>query len=215
MAVDLARGVDWAVAVWAILKAGAAVVPAGSIAPNTEPVAKLGITVGEPSSADWVSLDDPAIKTELSTRSARPVTYADRTRALRGNDPAFAAAGSTRTYDELAAAEAKVRVDAELTFEARTFGHTAADSFAALVEPVAAGVAGASMVLVPAAPDGLSAGLAEEWVTHLFGDRAGIESLDTAELGDLQALIAGDVAPDNAGSVDVVLVLGDPRAPVA
>ncbi|WP_435831173.1 amino acid adenylation domain-containing protein [Nocardia salmonicida] len=215
VAVDLARGVDWAVAVWAILKAGAAVVPVTGAQPHTEPIAKLGITVGESRGVDWISLDDPAIKTELSTYSARPVTYADRTRALRGGDPVFVGADGTRSYDELATAGARVRADTDLTFEARTFGYGAVDSFTALVEPVAAGVAGASMVLVPETTDGLSAALAEEWVTHVFGDRAGIEALHTAELGDLQALIADDAAPGNPGSADVVLVLGDSRAQVA
>ncbi|MGC4987747.1 amino acid adenylation domain-containing protein [Nocardia salmonicida] len=215
VAVDLARGVDWAVAVWAILKAGAAVVPVTGTQPHTEPAAKLSITVGESRGVDWISLDDPAIKTELSTYSARPVTYADRTRALRGGDPVFVGADGTRSYDELATAGARVRADTDLTFEARTFGYGAVDSFTALVEPVAAGVAGASMVLVPETTDGLSAALAEEWVTHVFGDRAGIEALHTAELGDLQALIADDAAPGNPGSADVVLVLGDSRAQVA
>ncbi|WP_410874025.1 amino acid adenylation domain-containing protein [Nocardia sp. A7] len=252
VAVDLPRGVDWAVAVWAILKAGAAVIPLTGSEPRTEPTAKLGITVGEPRGVDWISLDDPAIRTELSTQSARPVTYADRTRALRGTDPAFVGADGTRSYDELATAGAQVRTDTDLTFEARTFGYSAVDSFTALVEPVAAGVAGASMVLAPcvagasfadassvsgsadagvpvqasdstavAAANGqshaneLSTVLAEEWVTHLFGDRAGIEALDTAGLGDLQALIAADAVPGNPGSAEVVLVIGDLRAPVA
>ncbi|WP_446224336.1 amino acid adenylation domain-containing protein [Nocardia sp. IBHARD005] len=257
VAVDLSRGIDWAVAVWAILKAGAAVVPVTGAELPAEPAAKLGITVGEPRGVDWISLDDPAIKTELSTQSARPVTYADRTRALRGGDPAFVGADGTRSYNELATAGAQVRADTDLTFEARTFGYGPADSFTALVEPVAAGVAGASMVLVPMANGSLSAGalarsvaqavegssatsggsvgqdapastgrdsvpgaragvtaaLAEEWVTHLFGDRAGLEALDTPELGDLQALIADDAAPGNPGAAEVVLVLGDLRAP--
>ncbi|MFD4354982.1 amino acid adenylation domain-containing protein [Nocardia sp. NPDC058518] len=229
VAVDLPRGIDWATAVWAILKAGAAVVPVTGAELPAEPAVKLGITVGEPRGVDWISLDDPAIKTELSTRSARPVTYADRTRALRGGDPAFVGADDTRSYDELATAGAQVRAGTDLTFEARTFGYGAVDTFAALVEPVAAGVAGASMVLVPAAEpaaglaaasaagatDGLSAALAEEWVTHLFGDRAGLEAVDTTELGDLQALIADDAEPGNRGAAEVVLVLGDLRAPVA
>ncbi|MFD6397979.1 amino acid adenylation domain-containing protein [Nocardia sp. NPDC060249] len=246
VAVDLPRGVDWAVAVWAILKAGAAVVPVIGTEPHGEPAAKLSITVGEPRGVDWISLDDPAIKTELSTQSARPVTYADRTRALRGGDPAFVGADGTRSYDELATAGARVRADTDLTFEARTFGYGAVDSFTALVEPVAVGVAGASMVLVPgtahqrlvaqavssvpgASPAGqspngqsdngiageVSTVLAEEWVTHLFGDRAGIETLDTAELGDLQALIADDAAPGNPGAAEIVLVLADSRAQVA
>nr|WP_307188341.1 non-ribosomal peptide synthetase [Nocardia alba] len=220
VAVDLARGVDWAVAVWAILKAGAAVVPVTGTESPAEPAAKLTITVGEPRGVDWISLDDPAIETELSTQSARPVTYADRTRALRGGDPAFVGADGTRSYDELATAGARVRADADLTFEARTFGHSAVDSFTALVEPVAAGVAGASMVLAPCVENGHAAVvtgtlLAQEWVTHLFGDRAGIEALDTTGLADLQAMIAADAMPDNPGSAETVLVLGDSRASVA
>ncbi|GGN85288.1 non-ribosomal peptide synthetase [Nocardia rhizosphaerihabitans] len=216
VAVDLPRGVDWAVAVWAVLKAGAAVLPVSGALP-VEPAAKIGITAGTAPECDfeWIVLDDPAIRTELSTQSARPVTYADRTRALRGGDPAFVGSDGVRSYDELATAGAQVRTGTELTFEARTFGTSAADSFAALVEPVAAGVAGASMVLVPDAEDGLSTALAEEWVSHLFGDRAGIEAVDTAGLDDLQALIADDAAPGNTGPAEVVLVLGDLRTPVA
>ncbi|MEU5407521.1 amino acid adenylation domain-containing protein [Nocardia asteroides] len=218
VAVDLPRGVDWAIAVWAVLKAGAAVLPAASVgALPTEPAAKIGITAGVAADGDfeWVVLDDPAIKTELSTQSARPVTYADRTRALRGGDPAFVGADGVRSYDELATAGAQVRTGTELTFESRTFGTAAAESFAALVEPVAAGVAGASMVLGSQSGDSLSTLLAEEWVSHLFGDRAGLEAVDTAGLDDLQALITDDAAPGNTGPAEVVLVLGDLRTSVA
>ncbi|WP_442945702.1 amino acid adenylation domain-containing protein [Nocardia sp. SSK8] len=211
VALDLPRGVDWAVAVWAVLKSGAAVVPLPGARAVDEPCAKIGITRGSAPAGeiDWVVLDDTAVRTELSTQSARPVTYADRTRALRGGDPAFVGTDGVRSYDELATAGARVRAEAELTYESRTFGHAAADSFAALVEPVAAGVAGASMVLAS------SAELAEEWVSHLFGDRAGLESLDTAALEDLRAVIAEDAAPGNPGPAEVVLVLGELRAPVA
>ncbi|MFE3542444.1 amino acid adenylation domain-containing protein [Nocardia sp. NPDC059177] len=213
VAVDLARGVDWAVSVWAVLKAGAAVVPVG-VHVDGEPCAKIGLTLGAPpvSEIDWVVLDDAAVRTELSTQSARPVTYADRTRALRGGDPAFVGPDGVRSYDELATAGARVRAETDLTFESRTFGHGPADSFAALVEPVAAGVAGASMVLVTQVS---AQALAEEWVSHLFGDQAGLEALGTAGLDDLRAVIADDTAPGDPGPAEVVLVLGGSRAPVA
>ncbi|MFC4377359.1 amino acid adenylation domain-containing protein [Nocardia halotolerans] len=209
VAVDLARGVDRAAAVWAVLKSGAAVVPVLDELPG-EPTAKIGITTGAASSSglEWLLLDDPAIRTELSTQSARPVTYADRTRALRGGDPAFVGADGVRSYDELATVGARVRAGAELTFESRTFAHSAPGSFAALVETVAAGVAGASMVLVPAAAE-LSDALAEEWVSHMFGDRTGLEAIDTGRLDDLRALIVDDAAPNDCGSAEVVMVLAD------
>ncbi|MFC4124651.1 amino acid adenylation domain-containing protein [Nocardia rhizosphaerae] len=211
VAVDLPRGTDWAVAVWAVLKSGAAVVAFPGELP-AEPTAKIGITAGAPGTGElaWLVLDDPAVRTELSTQSARPVTYADRTRALRGGDPAFVGPDGVRSYDDLATAGARVRTDTDLTFESRTYAGGAPDGFAALVEPVAAGVAGASMVLVPTAAE-LSEALAEEWVTHLFGDRAGLATIDTAGLADLRAVIADDAAPDTVGDAEVVLVLGDAR----
>jgi hypothetical protein len=71
------------------------------------------------------------------------------------------------------------------------------------------------MVLGSQSGDSLSTLLAEEWVSHLFGDRAGLEAVDTAGLDDLQALITDDAAPGNTGPAEVVLVLGDLRTSVA
>ncbi|MGW4331153.1 hypothetical protein ACWEKR_35400, partial [Nocardia sp. NPDC004573] len=136
---------------------------------------------------DWLALDDPTLVAEIAAESPRPVTYAHRTRALRGSDPAFVGE-QILSYDDLATAAGRLRARTELTFESRTFQHGSAQSPAALVEVVAAGSVGASVVLVDA--DGaLTESLADEWVTHLVTDRAGLDTLDPTALEDLQAVV--------------------------
>ncbi|QBS42866.1 non-ribosomal peptide synthetase [Nocardia sp. CS682] len=196
VAVRFDRGVDAVVATWAVLKAGAAVVPVASLdAPiPAGPVVKTGLTsvtapvAGE---VDWLVLDDPAVAAQIAAESPRPVTYAHRTRVLRGTDPAFVGA-RTLDYDQLAGAADRLRTDTELTFESRTFQFGGSAELA-LIEVVAAGSCGASMVLVPADAD-LTEALADEWVSHLLTDRAGLGTLDPAALEDLRAVALADGA---------------------
>ncbi|WP_157170956.1 AMP-binding protein, partial [Nocardia araoensis] len=188
VALRLDRGVEAVVATWAVLKTGAAVVPADT-APPQHLETKIGLTLGDPHTAtlDWLALDDPAVIAEIAAESPRPVTYAHRTRALRGSDPAFIGAQAL-SYDDLAAAAGRLRARTELTFESRTFQHGSPQSPAALIEVVAAGSVGASVVLVDA--DGaLTESLADEWVTHLVTDRRGLEALDPTALEDLHAVV--------------------------
>ncbi|MEV6095201.1 amino acid adenylation domain-containing protein [Nocardia sp. NPDC051981] len=187
----LDRGVDQVVAVWAVLKAGTMVVPfAAAEVPGRD--VKVGITVGTaPDSVrgiEWVSLDDPETAAEIAAESARPVTYANRIRALSGADIAHAAADRTLTYDGLAAAVDRARA-LDLTFESRTFHHGAADSALTLIEVVAAGAVGASVVLVDSAGPDLSEALADEWVTHVFADHDRLGELNPAPLEDLRAVV--------------------------
>ncbi|MCM6779088.1 condensation domain-containing protein, partial [Nocardia sp. CDC159] len=190
VAVRLDRGVEAAVATWAVLKAGAAVVPvADGQALPTALEFKVGLVDSVPTElggVDWLVLDDPAVVAEVAQESARPVTYANRTRALRGVDPAFATAGVVVSYDGLAVVVDRVRKRAELSFESRTFRQGRADSVAGVLEVVVAGAAGASLVL-PAEVS--SEGLADEWVTHLFTDVEGLSGLDPEPLEDLRAVI--------------------------
>ncbi|MBF6171510.1 non-ribosomal peptide synthetase [Nocardia blacklockiae] len=211
VAIRLDRGVEAAVAVWAVLKAGAAVVPVGE---GAELPASLEIKVGLAAGAapagagvEWLVLDDPAVVAEVAGESARPVTYANRTRPLRGADPIFAAADRTLSYDRLAAAVDLLRERTELTFESRTFRQGRADSPAALLELVAAGAAGATMVLPAAAT---SEALADEWVTHLFADAAGLAGLDPEPLEDLRAVVVEHRAvPAGFGAAEVLIALGE------
>ncbi|GAB0107625.1 non-ribosomal peptide synthetase [Nocardia sp. JMUB6875] len=198
VAVRLERGVDQAVAVWAVLKAGTMLVPfAAAEAPGQD--VKVGITVGlapeSVSGIDWVVLDDPETAAEIAAESARPVTYANRIRALRGDDAARGSADGTLTYDGLAAVVDRAR-SLDLTFESRTFHHGAPDSALAMIELVAAGAVGASLVLVdPESGTALSEALGEEWVTHLFTEHALLPELDPAPLEDLRALVLDAPTP--------------------
>ncbi|MEU0501741.1 amino acid adenylation domain-containing protein [Nocardia sp. NPDC005998] len=216
IAIRLDRGADWAVAAWAVLKAGAALVllaSAGEAVP-AGPEVRIGLTTGaDPvgSGIDWLRLDDPATVAEIAAQSARPVNHANRTGVLSGSHPALmvAATGVRMSYDEVATAADRLRIRTGLTFESRTFQHGRSDSAAALLEVVGVGATGAGLIVVPGAETDLGASLAEEWVTHLIADRAALDAIDTTRLADLRAVVlergssAGVALP---GSSEVVLL---------
>ncbi|MQY24881.1 non-ribosomal peptide synthetase [Nocardia aurantia] len=240
IALRLDRGADAAVAVWAVLKAGAAVVAADA----SEPAARVGLTTsavpGTHTSAvpgmhtsaapgthtgagpgvhtvaartagdgiTWLALDDPAVAAEIAGESARPVTYANRLRALRGADPAYAGGDLVLGYDDLAGAVDRLRARTELTYESRTFRTGPAESPALLLELVAAGTAGAAVVAGPAEPTG--AALGDEWVTHLITDAAGLARIDPEPMADLLAVVVEQgAAPDGFGAAETVVTLAE------
>ncbi|ONM50456.1 non-ribosomal peptide synthetase [Nocardia donostiensis] len=213
--VRLERSVDAVIAAWAVLKAGAALVSVDSVdaavAAGLE--VKVGVAVGggpAVAGVDWLVLDDPATSAQIAGESPRPVTYAHRLRPLRGTDFAFLGDGGSLGYDELAAATGRLRAITDLTYESRTFRHGRPDSLAALVEVVAAGSAGASVVLVPDVTDAaeLTDALADEWVTHLISDDAGLGVIDPGPLEGLQAVVVDDDADPGAGWLQVANVIG-------
>nr|WP_058854020.1 non-ribosomal peptide synthetase [Nocardia jinanensis] len=188
----LGRGVDAAVTTWAVLKAGAALVPVDAVAAAAAtglPI-EAGIAAGSPPDVPeltWLALDDPETVAEIAAQSSRPVTYADRVRPLQGGDPASVTVGGrVLSYDELAAVVAEVHTATELTYESRTFRYGRTDGPAAVVEIVAAGAVGAAVVLVT---EVTGETLGDEWVTHLWIDRAGLDALDPGALEDLSALV--------------------------
>ncbi|WP_280343822.1 AMP-binding protein, partial [Nocardia abscessus] len=164
VAVRLDRGIEAVVATWAVLKAGAAVVPVDALdaALPDELEIKVGLTVGSTRSSDapdWLALDDPAVVAEIAAESPRPVTYAHRTGALRGSDPAFVGA-QVFSYDDLATAAEELRTRAELTYESSILHQGDPKSSATLIELVACGTVGAAIVL-----DGDGEVLEDECVT--------------------------------------------------
>ncbi|MFD0361485.1 amino acid adenylation domain-containing protein [Nocardia sp. GCM10030253] len=208
VAVRLDRGADAATTVWAVLKAGATLVPVrttDSALPG-EPALVIGITaagdVARGSAAptggiDWLELDDPAVTAEIDVQSSKPVTYANRTRTLRGDDPAIVLAetGATVTYDELSTAAERLVARTGLTFESRTFRLGRPDAMAAVLEVVATGSVGATVVVAPETGElELPAVLADEWVTHLFTDAAGLAAFDLGEPAELQVVVLDDGA---------------------
>ncbi|WP_433195708.1 amino acid adenylation domain-containing protein [Nocardia sp. CA-107356] len=222
VALRLDRGVDSVVATWAVLKAGAALTPVTafdgpslSTALRSGLEIKVGLTTGrapaDTGGIDWLTLDDPAVLSEIAAESPRPVTYANRTQALRGEDPAFVAA-VTLSYNDIAVATKRLRARTELTFESRLFRYGRADSAAALLEVVAAGENGASVVVTAGGElDNvtLSALLADEWVTHLFIDRSGLGTVDVTGLEDLYAVVLDDGAPaPEFGTIAAVVEVG-------
>ncbi|MEU1985445.1 amino acid adenylation domain-containing protein [Nocardia sp. NPDC019395] len=207
----LERGVDAVVATWAVLKAGAALVPADAIAVAAAAglVVELGLTVAaapELPGVQWLTLGDPAVADTIAGQSPRPVTHMHRTRPLRGADLVVVdATGRRAGYDQLAAAVTRVHNTAGLTYEARTYRYGRCDSPAAVLEVVAAGTAGASIVLLPDRTH--SATPADEWITHLWSDTEGLAALDPVSLVDLTALIVDENASPAAGWAWVPCVL--------
>ncbi|QLY31767.1 amino acid adenylation domain-containing protein [Nocardia huaxiensis] len=210
VAVRLDRSIESVVAAWAVLKAGAALVPADGI-PAAGLDVKVGLTVGPipADDIDWLALDDPAVIAEITAESARPVTYANRVRALRGDDPAYASGATVLGYDQLAAVADQVLDRSELTFEARTYQLGAAESALALVELVAVGLVGASATLPDASGGDLSGALADEWVTHLFADHTRLGEIDPAPLEDLQAVVTDAATTGQWVSSARVITLSD------
>ncbi|MCE5291422.1 MAG: amino acid adenylation domain-containing protein [Nocardiaceae bacterium] len=192
VALSIDRSRDFVIAAWAVIKAGAAIVPINGDVPDS---VRVGISASKRDGAvEWVVVDDPI----LDTLSARPVTYINRVRPLAGDNPAGVVDGSEITFDQLAAMTAMVRADGELNYESRTFA--AGGGAPALVEVIAAGLAGGAVVAIePDIEESIEETLVAEWVTHLFGRSAEIASIDFSALPDVDSVVVvgARVAPDN------------------
>ncbi|MEV3965173.1 amino acid adenylation domain-containing protein [Nocardia sp. NPDC050193] len=198
----LERGVDAVVATWAVLKAGATLVPTDAleVAAAADLTVAAGLSVGRAPAAphlEWLLLDDPALAAEIAAESPRPVTYAHRAQPLRGSDLVVVdGSGRQVSYDQLATAVTRVHTVTGLTYESRTYRAGRGDGPAAVLETVATGAAGASVVLLPGEPpDATPAG---EWITHLWSDSAGLTVLDPGALEDLTTLVLDE--PDEPGA---------------
>ncbi|WP_228812590.1 condensation domain-containing protein [Nocardia flavorosea] len=211
----LPRGMDAVVATWAVLAAGAALVPADAVAVAAAAglTVEFGLAVATaPRQPEvvWLLLDDPAVQSEIGRQSPRPVTHVHRVRPLRGGDLVTVdAAGRQVTYDRMAAAVARLHTGTALSYEAATFGYGRGDGLAAVTEIVAAGAAGAAVALLPDHDRGPAP--TAEWITHLWSDAEGLTVLDPGSLPGLTAVIlAAEDRPGPAwAGVPCVLDLPD------
>ncbi|WP_019931217.1 AMP-binding protein [Nocardia sp. BMG111209] len=166
VAVRLDRGPDPVPVIWAVLVAGAAVLPMCSAAVMPVcpagppgPFARAGVTAGAAVRPDWLVLDDPIVVGGLAGRSPRPVTHAARIRPLCGADPAVVADGICWSFDELAVRADRVAATAGTAItpgilaagpecELRWAERDIAGRAVAVAEIVAAASVGATLVVM-------------------------------------------------------------------
>ncbi|GAB19874.1 putative non-ribosomal peptide synthetase [Gordonia effusa NBRC 100432] len=228
VALSLPRGIDWVVAVWAVVRSGAAWVP---IDPDYPPArtsfmladsgARLLVTAGlnktgqPPAAVDGVTiidLDDPATRTDWDTRPGDRISDDDRHSPVEVDQPAYLIYTSGTTgvpkgvivsHRGLAdfAAEQVSRLG--LTPQSRTL-HLASPSFdASVLEALMAVSAAASMHIVPPGIVGgreLSELMATARVTHAFLTPSLLHTMSPDDLPDLDTLVIGGEHP-NAESV--------------
>nr|WP_280345500.1 non-ribosomal peptide synthase/polyketide synthase [Nocardia neocaledoniensis] len=170
VAISLPRGVDSVLAAWAVQKAGAAVLFAGAL--TGVEIAAAGASFGISDApvagvaGEWLVLAD--VEAEIAAAAAHPVSYADRTRPLSEDHPAFVAVtgGETATLTQSAAVALakRLRTTHGVDYESTTYT-THASGPAAIQEFLVAATAGALSVL----PDGsVEDDLADGEVTHWF-----------------------------------------------
>ncbi|MFJ9371510.1 amino acid adenylation domain-containing protein [Nocardia sp. NPDC101769] len=172
VAIALPHTVDAVVAVWAIHKAGAAVLYADGLSVGEILYAGAGFAITqEPTTGpvSWLVLADPQVQSDVTDRPAHRVSYTDRVRPLSESDPAFvyrdgAGGWVVLTQDEALARASDLCAVNDIDYTSATFT-TAATGLPAIDEFLASTTAGALSVL----PTGeIAADLKGGEVTHWF-----------------------------------------------
>ncbi|OZF39998.1 hypothetical protein CH296_01470 [Rhodococcus sp. 14-2496-1d] len=208
-------------AVWAVAKSGAAHLPVDPTYPEdrighmiADSGAMLGLTTSAHSDAlsaghpslPWSSLDDDEFVAEVRTRSAEPVTDADRLRPVTFQNPAYViyTSGSTGKPKGVVVTHAGLGgvLDAATDLyhlkPASRFLHVCSPNFdPSVLEWMAAFSVGATLVVVPASILGgteLSELLKAEKVTHTIITPAVLGTMDPHGIDSLEVLsVGGDV----------------------
>ncbi|EME22130.1 non-ribosomal peptide synthetase [Rhodococcus triatomae BKS 15-14] len=219
VALGLSRSVEEVVAIWAVAKAGAGFVPVDPTYPAerieymlADSAAVLGVTVPDrvdalPAAVPWLVLDDET-RRDLESRSAAPITDADRRAPLHLQHPAYLiyTSGSTGmpkgviiTHQGIANLTAEEHDRFRVTPTSRV-SHLASPSFdASVFELMMAFGAGARVVIVPPTVFGggeLTDLLRRERVTHAFITPTALSSMTDEGLDELAVLaVAGEACP--------------------
>ncbi len=196
--VALPRSTDAVVAVWAVVKTGAAVrlVEPGEAAAVSAP---LGVTAGQSPSGDtdWIVLDEEVCARAIAEREDRPFTYADRTGVIGSDDPACIVDGRTITQSEIVGLVEKARGEYEIDYESRTYLSQAPDGVR-LLEILLATTSGAAVVHTGEDDDrALVDVLADEWVTHAFVHAGELAASEAEDLEDLDVILLSGGGPED------------------
>ncbi|WP_430333760.1 non-ribosomal peptide synthase/polyketide synthase [Rhodococcus sp. ACT016] len=221
VAVAVPRSIESVSSVWGVAKSGAAFVPVDPNYPAdrvahmvTDSGVVVGLTTAEareslPDTVDWLVLGDDFDRV-LADRSADPITFADRTRALADADPAYViyTSGSTGKPKGVVVTQAglgdfcaeQVRRYG-ITPQSRTL-HFASPSFdASVLELLLAIGAGSTMVIAPPTVYGgedLAELIATQRVTHGFVTPAALASVDPTGLDTFcDVVVGGEACPSD------------------
>ncbi|MFE9582023.1 non-ribosomal peptide synthase/polyketide synthase [Nocardia sp. NPDC006044] len=221
VALAIRRSVESLLALWAIAKTGAAIVPIDPTYPAdriahmvADSGAALGVTLtaelgGLPAMAGgrpWFVLDDRDFTFDVASRSDRPISLTERHGPIRSTNAAYViyTSGSTGvpkgvvvTHAGLAnfSAEQVERYELDQTTRALAFASPSFD--ASMLELLLAlGPAGALVVAPPQTfgGDELAELIRTEGVTHAFLTPSVLASLDQDALSGMQAIVAGGEA---------------------
>jgi amino acid adenylation domain-containing protein/non-ribosomal peptide synthase protein (TIGR01720 family) len=221
VALGFQRSYFMVLAVWAVAKSGAAHLPVDPTYPQdrvahmvSDSEALLGLTTrahsdrlaGGQQDLTWLSVDDDEFVAEVRTRSAEPVTDADRLRPVTFQNPAYViyTSGSTGKPKGVVVTHAGLGgvLDAATDLyhlkPASRFLHVCSPNFdPSVLEWMAAFSVGATLVVVPASILGgteLAELLKAERVTHTIITPAVLGTMDPHGIDSLEVLsVGGDV----------------------
>ncbi|MFC9516515.1 non-ribosomal peptide synthase/polyketide synthase [Nocardiaceae bacterium NPDC056970] len=220
VALSFPRSVASIVAMWAVVKTGAAFVPVDPAHPSdrivhmlTDSGAAVGLTCTEvagrlPGSARWLVVDSPEVARECSVQSAAAVTDIERGGPIAPTGAAYMiyTSGSTGLpkgvvveHTGLASFCADARTELAVTRHSRVLRFSSSSFDASVFEMLVGFSAGATLVVVPPSVVGgheLAEVIRDQRVTHILTAPAALGTVEAAGLDSLESVIVGgDVCP--------------------
>ncbi|MGM7649073.1 amino acid adenylation domain-containing protein, partial [Nocardia sp. JW2] len=222
VAIAMQRSLETTLAIWAVVKSGAAFLPVDPKYPAeriahmmSDSGAALGITVSAeadhlpaPALGDWLVLDDAALQAEIAEQSGKPITDADRRGTVRADNTAYMiyTSGSTGlpkgvvvTHTGVANFAAAEVAQFGLGKDARTLAFASPSFDASILEFLLAVGSAGTLVITPVGVVGgeeLAEIIVGQGLTHVFLTPLVAASMEPSALAGLEALIVGgDKAP--------------------
>ncbi|WP_420880525.1 non-ribosomal peptide synthase/polyketide synthase [Rhodococcus sp. (in: high G+C Gram-positive bacteria)] len=220
VALSFPRSAASIVAMWAVVKTGAAFVPVDPAHPSdriahmlTDSGAAVGLTCAEvaaglPDSARWLVVDAPDVEHACAAQSAAAVTDAERDGPIVPTGAAYMiyTSGSTGLpkgvvveHTGLASFCADARTELAVTRQSRVLRFSSSSFDASVFEMLVGFSAGAALVVVPPSVVGgheLAEVIRDQRVTHILTAPAALGTVEATELDSLESVIVGgDVCP--------------------